>query len=253
MAIEPLAYFRYPMTKETEVNFRSWKCPVCSGENPNSEGGTVAHAPYDKEHIHIDGRKHPIHLFCLLSIYSHNTLCPNCRAKTDASSLIPLSQKCMLTALRLFKVISDRIPNPMAQLYAGVTCMIAGISAKKNSLILLGMVLQAHMIHRAIQAGGFPTKLAQEILYLIEEILFDMKNQIPVTEKLARLKSISSQYPEVFAWMESRNEQEIAKGLSDSLEKVKRDLIGDRLVRLWRMSAILGALYYGKKIVSRIF
>lgn len=235
-----LSYFSYPKTQKSEVHFQSWSCPVCKGENPKSNGGTVAHEPFDEGNVHIDGRKHPIHLFCLLSLQGHTLLCPDCTAKTDATQVIPLATKCVLAAKRFFRALPDYFSDPMNQVYAGVLCMMMGAIQRKSSLLSLGMALQARVIDQAIRRGSSHIKLAGEIEQLVKEVL---AKQGPLSAKLEHLKSIIAMYPKPLPNIDSD------EGLRNTLEVVKRTIFGDRFVRVWRFSAALGALYYGRQLL----
>lgn len=123
-----LSYFYYSKTED------GWICPICREDDPKLKGGTVAHGAFNLDKIHVDGRKHPSHLICIMP-YSNR--CPVCRAYTDA------------TEFRW--VFENWTPKPANQVMIGLACAIVGAATRKYALILIGMALQANVTHRAIQ------------------------------------------------------------------------------------------------------
>lgn len=181
-----LRYFAYPKTQENEANFLSWACPVCKGKNPKLKGGTIAHGAYDSEKTHIDGRKHPIHRFCLLSAYKHKATCPTCRIDIDVSQVISIWMKYSLSCQRFRHWLESKMSDPVNQAYAGFAFMIAGILTKKTSpFFSLGMGLQAYAVHQALQYGSSHISITRQLECLSNELIADLNNA-----KLEQLKSI---------------------------------------------------------------
>jgi len=96
----------YPRTVENrETNFKNWSCPHCTGTDPETDGGTVAHLKIqfnreskDKgvpkiETIIYDGQEHPEHRNCLLTNYQYRTTCASCRIELDPSKVMTRIQK----------------------------------------------------------------------------------------------------------------------------------------------------------------
>jgi hypothetical protein len=253
-AIRPI-YFSYPKTEENKANFQDWICPICRSDDTKE---IVAHGSIIKDKVHIDGRKHPIHLYCLLSWLERSAECPTCKYKADASAIIPLATKCRITALRAYNSLPsiyercrNWVANPMHQVPIGVVLMLVGFAKKTASLTAAGMILQANGIQDAIQCGSRHIAVAIEMKKLAEDILSDLQKGNIVQGKLKQLKSLARSYEPYYSqiadWIESSERGKIYAGLDETVDLLNIVLMSDRMLRMWRNCMALGSLYYGGK------
>lgn len=258
MSAISLPYFSYPKTKETEANFRDWHCPICIQGDPEAFGGTVAHGAYDSNNVHIDGRKHPVHRYCLLSFLKWSTSCSECRVETNAAQVMPFWMKCRNAALRVYHslpALGERsknwVLNPANQVYVGFACMILGLARRKHSLTSMGLGLQAKGIHDAIQYGGQHIRIVRQIEHLANDLIQDMRKHYVIQVKLERLKMEASAHPasytQIAPWIDSPDREKVLEGLQEISKAAKAAIFSDQIIHFWRTAAAVGAVYYSLK------
>jgi len=239
-------YCDYPLVEPTP----DWACRICTNEDPKVKGGTVAHK---------EGEKHPIHRDCLLDSYQWSTLCPDCRADTDVSSLIPLMDKCRLAGSRIYHYLPDLydkaknwVRNPIQQEYLGFACMTVGALARKYSMLSAGMGIQSFALHQAIALGGPQIGLARRVRQLTEELISDLdKGRGVQSRRISELKNMISfqapYYADLLKWVDSSEREVVLNGLKSTHKLANCVVYGDMIIRIWRAGLGIGALYYGAK------
>lgn len=225
--------FEYPKTVENAADFEGWQCSICREDDPELSGNTVAHEG--------DGRKHPIHRDCLLR---WGLLCPVCKEAIDMGPLVSLMEKCAFAAIQrlhsVFVKTSNWIEHPTHRIYAGLTCLLAGLAWEKKALISLGMALQGHGLYQAIRYGSGHIPLLRQMEEKTNELLAQF-----CPKKFEELKLLAAQLPAHSLDTDLSSLKQLAK-------QIRCALLAHRILCFLKWYSIGGAFYFGIQSLPRL-
>ena len=97
-------------------------------------------------------------------------------------------------------------------------------------------------------------EINQKIGDLARQMIRDLREERSIRSKIEQLKQIAFFDPmcsnKIASWINSQNRKKVLKGLNNLSQFTQERTFSDRVIRLWRMSALIGALYYGRKFIT---
>lgn len=250
------SYFSYPKTQQNANHFENWNCSICHEEDPDIEGGTVAHGSYEdvEKKINIEGTKHPIHRNCIFKWVQEQSSCPNCKIDIDISKITPSLQKLQMAAKKTLNYLNNLSKKPTTWLCTGFPFICTGQLLGPAILNVIGAACQFRGIHISLQTGDEVVLLSRQINKLASEIEKDLDNSTheQMRNKIDDLKRLMAPHVrlighnnQLYAFLDSQEKAFILDGLRGVKNIVNRDLSIDKFLRCWRVGSLIFGSYYG--------
>ncbi|MBX7067588.1 MAG: hypothetical protein K1X28_10200 [Parachlamydiales bacterium] len=214
-----------------------WICGVCRG---SEQTDVVAHEG--------SGEKHPIHKSCLLRWRRYSNLCPNCKVETITEQIFPRLEK---FEQQLYRFCTRKNWQLLVTGLGSILSLTACVS-KLPGVAGLGFALQSIGVHEALIDEAPRTEVVRQIDALCKEILSRYSaEKLTLLDRLARS---SSKYRNLLLpWIEMEDCKMRLFGVKNLRDAVEKDLLINRVLRIYRNATGIAALLIAGKYCPRIF